>query len=350
MKPLFLLLATLLSPTLLATLGFAYHGSLQEANGAAFNLDAWQQRPPEERTFIFALYTQPTEDVPLWSATFSGAEAPITPDHNGVFTVELNDGFTPQGLPQTFFETLALVPTTPLYLGITVGKGTKELSPRQQILSVPYAATATTAEGNAQDFTAQGLITSSDLAINNALTLETLAVSDLTELTDMVEVESLELSTLTVAQETTFMDEVSAETIEGEWALPIGSILPFFGTDDAIPEGWALCNGENGTPNLNDCFLLGADDHTYPFNQTGGNKTLTLEAKHLPEHTHSHTRTIYSELYNFWGEEDDTGWDRWSRRVAHSRTSSSGEGLSSSHQAIEILPPYLYLRYIMRTH
>ena len=45
---------------------------------------------------------------------------------------------------------------------------------------------------------------------------------------------------------------------------------------------------------------------------TSGKGAVTLEVKHLPEHTHSYTRKIYASLYNFWGEERDDGWDRWS--------------------------------------
>ncbi len=38
-------------------------------------------------------------------------------------------------------------------------------------------------------------------------------------------------------------------------SLPVGTILPFNGTK--IPDGWALCNGSNGTPNLIGRFLEG---------------------------------------------------------------------------------------------
>ena len=32
----------------------------------------------------------------------------------------------------------------------------------------------------------------------------------------------------------------------------------WYGTIAAIPAGWALCNGSNGTPNLRDKFIVGA--------------------------------------------------------------------------------------------
>lgn len=349
MKQLFLLITCLIClQTLRAAPGFAYHGSLQEANGSAFNLSAWQKRPAAERTFIFSLYNLAADGEPLWTATFSGEAGQVTPDANGVFTAELADGLTSDGTTKSFFTVLSEHDDASLYLGITIGEGTKELTPRQQILAVPYAAVAEYAEGNAHDFTAESAITAKELAVNDDLTLETLSVSGLTEMIDTFETEAVETTTLTVTEEVTFMDEVTAETIEGEWALPIGGIVPFFGADEDIPEGWALCDGNNGTPNLNDCFIMGADEQTYPQESTGGVSSVTLEVKHLPEHTHSYTRKIYASLYNFWGEERDDGWDRWSRRVSHTRTTSDGDGLSATPTPITILPPYVYVRYIMR--
>ena len=37
-----------------------------------------------------------------------------------------------------------------------------------------------------------------------------------------------------------------------------GMIVPFYGTAGSVPAGWALCDGTNGTPNLDGIFLMGA--------------------------------------------------------------------------------------------
>jgi hypothetical protein len=39
--------------------------------------------------------------------------------------------------------------------------------------------------------------------------------------------------------------------------LPSGTILMWSGTITTIPDGWALCNGQNGTPNLTGRFIMG---------------------------------------------------------------------------------------------
>ena len=40
--------------------------------------------------------------------------------------------------------------------------------------------------------------------------------------------------------------------------IPTGGIIMWSGTIANIPTGWALCNGTNGTPNLQDRFIVGA--------------------------------------------------------------------------------------------
>ena len=40
--------------------------------------------------------------------------------------------------------------------------------------------------------------------------------------------------------------------------IPKGGIIMWSGATTAIPQGWALCDGTNGTPNLRDRFIVGA--------------------------------------------------------------------------------------------
>ncbi|MBV4465865.1 phage tail protein [Pseudomonas sp. SWRI79] len=42
--------------------------------------------------------------------------------------------------------------------------------------------------------------------------------------------------------------------------IPKGTVVPFFG--GKVPEGWAFCNGENGTPDLTGCIISGGVDMT----------------------------------------------------------------------------------------
>jgi hypothetical protein len=51
--------------------------------------------------------------------------------------------------------------------------------------------------------------------------------------------------------------------------IPAGSIIMWSGSIGAIPVGYYLCNGSNGTPDLRDRFVVGAGN-TYAVGNTGG--------------------------------------------------------------------------------
>jgi hypothetical protein len=59
----------------------------------------------------------------------------------------------------------------------------------------------------------------------------------------------------------TFLDKHDLKNFSTMW--PLGAIINFQGELDDIPEGWALCNGDNGTPDLRDRFVMGKDTETF---------------------------------------------------------------------------------------
>jgi len=52
-----------------------------------------------------------------------------------------------------------------------------------------------------------------------------------------------------------------------------------------IPDGWALCDGNNGTPDLRDRFIV-ASGGQYTLGATGGTDSVTLATTNLPSHSH----------------------------------------------------------------
>ena len=76
--------------------------------------------------------------------------------------------------------------------------------------------------------------------------------------------------------------QVQPEFIAGG-LVPIGGIIMWSGSVATIPSSWRLCNGTNGTPNLQDRFLVGAGSG-YAVGATGGSANATLVS-------HSHTAT-----------------------------------------------------------
>ena len=73
---------------------------------------------------------------------------------------------------------------------------------------------------------------------------------------------------------------------EEESYIPSGIICMWSGASNAVPSGWALCNGQNGTPNLMDKFVVGAGN-TYSVGATGGEATHMLTVNEMPSHSHN---------------------------------------------------------------
>ena len=68
--------------------------------------------------------------------------------------------------------------------------------------------------------------------------------------------------------------------------FPSGGIIMWSGLIASIPTGWALCDGQNGTPDLRNRFVVGAGDN-YNTNDTGGEDFHTLNQDEMPSHGHT---------------------------------------------------------------
>lgn len=162
-----------------------------------------------------------------------------------------------------------------------------------------------------------------------------------------------------------------------------GVIVMWSGSADNIPEGWALCDGTNGTPDLRDRFIVGAGGE-YTVGDTGGAKEVTLTTEQMPKHSHtgstnsagSHTHTgttntagAHRHTYtrnnstslasgnaiSFWF---GTSTANTSEAGAHSHTLNINSAGAHTHtvtidetgggQAHENRPPYYALCFIMR--
>lgn len=70
--------------------------------------------------------------------------------------------------------------------------------------------------------------------------------------------------------------------------MPAGGVIMWSGSERDIPTGWVLCNGQNGTPDLRDRFIVGAGS-SYQAGKTGGSASTKLTEDNLPSHTHAFT-------------------------------------------------------------
>jgi hypothetical protein len=125
-------------------------------------------------------------------------------------------------------------------------------------------------------------------------------------------------------------------------AIPAGTIVMWHGSE--IPDGWAICDGNNGTPNLIGKFIKasetggetgGGGNHTID----GNNNYVKLATEHLPDHTHgiaelttsengSHTHS-YNDEYTDW-KTSGTGHYTTTNITTTGDTTFESLGLSST--------------------
>lgn len=133
----------------------------------------------------------------------------------------------------------------------------------------------------------------------------------------------------------------SIQAMLAAWDIvPPGSIIMYSGTIDDIPSGWYLCDGQNGTPDLRERFVIGASD-TVASGSTGGASSIMLSVENLP--AHSHTVSGVNIVENGEGGSLFSGGEAQISAGESSTTGETGEGT-----AINTLPPYYALAFIMK--
>ena len=165
---------------------------------------------------------------------------------------------------------------------------------------------------------------------------------------------------------------------QNESSIPKGTILPWYGKSSDIPEGFALCDGTKGTPDLRNRFLVGAGSN-YVLGDTGGEDQVTLTGTQIGNHYHywsntfSHKSGKHSSvglaLYSAPSEDHVTGsavhaffpsgdtyisymfasygsWEH-SPREGRPKITSLAVG-TAAQEAHENRPPYYALYYIMK--
>ena len=77
--------------------------------------------------------------------------------------------------------------------------------------------------------------------------------------------------------------------------VPVGGIIMWNGSiaEAEALSNWAICDGQNGTPDLRDKFVLGvgssANASTAAKGEAGGSNTITLSEGQMPAHNHNIT-------------------------------------------------------------
>ena len=300
-------------PCAAAGAAFTYQGVIKEVGG--------ETPANKNRTVEFRIYDGPASSNVLWGRAYS-----VLLDANGLFNTALSDatgsaidGVTGTGLAQI----LAANSGTTLYIGLTVDNSSGEISPRQALLAVPYAIHAADAAAASGAFAVEGKAT-----LKGGLEV---ASGD-------TRVQALEAASLVVNGNVTAS---TSGSLSGYGTIPKGGIIMWRGGTTSIPDGWALCNGSNGTPDLRDRFIVGAGGEYYT-GQTGGEATHRLTVNEMPSHTHNYKFRSY-DLAASWKDQRNFYAVSKGDIDQEKTTESSGGG-----QPHENRPPFYALCFIMR--
>lgn len=162
--------------------------------------------------------------------------------------------------------------------------------------------------------------------------------------------------------------------------IPTGIIVMWSGSSSNIPIGWSLCNGQNGTPNLQGRFIIGSSG-SYTVGQMGGSSTVSLTVQEIPAHSHqmqgagNHAHQFQSsyyqnqngELQEFYNGHENENYNEGTVGGPFSIAQSDWRGPQGTLNMVgagdhihtiqntggsgqhENMPPYYVLAYIMKT-
>lgn len=172
----------------------------------------------------------------------------------------------------------------------------------------------------------------------------------------------------------TLMSELDAAK---QHHVPTGAIMMWSGAITTIPNGWALCDGTNGTPDLRGRFIVGASNgeitmdgyrYKYDVGSTGGKNKVALTVNEMPSHNHGGSTSEdgnhnhYSDFNTYKSATEDSADDYTRNRFARANgdyevqritSNSTGEhahtiSAQGGGQAHENRPPYYALAYIIK--
>lgn len=234
--------------------------------------------PDGRYSILFAIYDVPTGSEPLWSETNPSVQV-----KGGLFAVMLGSVVN---LPANIFD------SSDRFFTIKVADD-PEMTPRQQVASVAFSVKADIAT----------------TVYDGAITTAKIAPASIT-----------------------------ADKLAPGVAVPPGTILMWSGAVNDIPKGWTVCDGQNGTPDLRNRFVVGAGDE-YAVAATGGEAFHKLSANEMPSHTHF--MLTFSEF--FYANGSSFGRMLWGTGYSNNTGGSGGD------QPHENRPPYYALCFIMKS-
>ena len=274
---------------------------------------------------LFSIYDAEQGGTLVWSRLF-----PVTCTADGLFNLVLDDGGSIAGMPAEEKLVDAFQGTERwIELGV---EGVGTLAPRMRVPMAPYAFQSQYALWGTDGFEAGATMSVADDAeFDGAVAVSGQgAVSNLAVTAGGGSLGSLKVDgTVSVP---------AGKPIRAKGTIPVGGIVVWTRTD--IPDGWAVCDGDNGTPDLRGWFVMGADDGNPP-GTTGGAASVVLSVDQMPSHGHGYV------FPNGEGQGTPLLITDHDGHIWRNETGATS-GSAGGDQPHENRPPYLAVYYIMR--
>lgn len=131
--------------------------------------------------------------------------------------------------------------------------------------------------------------------------------------------------------------------------VPIGTIVAWYNQNadlSKIPEGWKICDGNNGTPDLRGRFILGQglgmNLTQRKMSDRGGDETVKLTVEQMPKHSHKYTSGDSGNKSN---RDFYYGAGEGAHLSNENEINTTEAGKDQPHNN---MPPFYVLAYIMR--
>jgi len=137
--------------------------------------------------------------------------------------------------------------------------------------------------------------------------------------------------------------------------IPRGIIEIFVGTLANIPQGWRVCDGAEGTPDLRDRFVRGVASAVTDPGATGGLDNVTLTSSQIA--SHNHTIVSYQHKHNFTGatgagsggiRRTGAGVETDTKNTTNNSPPNQNLIATGSSGSHENKPPFFQIAYIMK--